>query len=112
MEGRPPIDPALVEHVARLASLSLEPPEVDAMARELARILEYVETLGEIDTSGVSPTTGGYPPDAAAGSPGASLRADEVRPGLSHAEALDQAPQEARGGFAVPRFLDAPKTGR
>ncbi len=101
MTERPKID---VEHVARLASLSLDPAEVASMATELARIVEYVEQLGELDTDDVPPTT--------SLSQGTTLRRDEVEPGLSHAEALAQAPHAASGGFSVPRFLDAPKTGR
>jgi aspartyl-tRNA(Asn)/glutamyl-tRNA(Gln) amidotransferase subunit C len=104
MPDRPKIDRARVEHVARLASLSLDPGEVDTMVAELGRIVEYVEKLGELDTDDVPPTTGL--------SAATALRPDEVRPGLSHAEALDQAPRAASGGFAVPRFLDAPRTGR
>jgi len=104
MAERPKIDRARVEHVARLASLSLDAPEVDAMVAELGRILEYVEKLGEVDTDDVPPMTGL--------SAGTTLRPDEVQPGLSQAEALGQAPRPSSGGFAVPRFLDAPKTGR
>jgi aspartyl-tRNA(Asn)/glutamyl-tRNA(Gln) amidotransferase subunit C len=114
MADRPTIDRAHVEHVARLASLSLEPAEVDTMVSELGRIVAYVEKLGELDTGDIPPTTGGYPPNPRATglSSATALRADEVRPCLSHAEALDQAPRAASGGFAVPRFLDAPRTGR
>jgi aspartyl-tRNA(Asn)/glutamyl-tRNA(Gln) amidotransferase subunit C len=101
MAGPPEID---VEHVARLASLSLDPAEVSAMTRELARIVAYVQTLGELDTTDVPATT--------SLSDGTTLRPDEVQPGLSQAEALSQAPRPASGGFAVPRFLDAPKAGR
>ncbi len=108
MTDRTRIDRARVEHVARLASLSLDPGEVDAMVTELDRIVGYVDQLGELDTEGVPAMTGGGT-DAA---PPSNLRPDEVKPGLTHAEALAQAPRVASGGFAVPRFLDAPKAGR
>jgi len=95
-----PIDRARVLHVAKLASLLLSDAEADAMALELARIVDYVATLEALDTSDVPPTT--YL------SEGSALRPDEVRPGLTHEEALSGAPRTAAGGFAVPLFLDAP----
>lgn len=92
------IDRARVLHVAKLASLSLRDDEVDRVASELSRIAEYVAKLGELDTKDVAPT---------ANLSGAqALRADEVRPGLSHEEALSGAPRTAAEGFAVPLFLD------
>ncbi len=118
MSERPKIDQARVLHVARLASLSLDAGEVLEMVSELGRIVGYVEQLAELDTDGVPPMTGGYAPGGArrpGGAGGAApakesgLRDDEVRPGLSHEEALDQAPRAAGGGFAVPRFLDSPR---
>jgi aspartyl-tRNA(Asn)/glutamyl-tRNA(Gln) amidotransferase subunit C len=92
------IDRARVLHVAKLASLSLDEAEVDAMARELSRIADYVAKLGELDTHDVPPTT--------SLSGAHALRRDEVRPGLSHDEALSGAPETAAEGFAVPLFLD------
>jgi aspartyl-tRNA(Asn)/glutamyl-tRNA(Gln) amidotransferase subunit C len=90
-----------VLHIAKLASLSLNDAEADAMARELSRIAEYVDKLGELDLGGVPPTL-----NLSAES---SLRHDEVEACLSHEEALAEAPEAASGGFAVPRFLE---TGR
>jgi aspartyl-tRNA(Asn)/glutamyl-tRNA(Gln) amidotransferase subunit C len=98
------IDRARVLHMAKLSSLSLSDPEVDAMARELSRIAEYVAKLDELDTREVPPTTHL--------SGGSALRADEPHPGLSHEDALAGAPRTARGGFAVPLFLDAPMRAR
>jgi aspartyl-tRNA(Asn)/glutamyl-tRNA(Gln) amidotransferase subunit C len=92
------IDRARVLHVAKLASLSLQDDEVDAMARELSRIAEYVAKLAELDTKDVVPTTSLSGTQA--------LRADEVHAGLSHEEALSGAPRTAAEGFAVPLFLD------
>jgi len=94
------IDRAHVLHVAKLASLSLDDAEADAMARELSRIALYVAKLDGLDTTDVPPTT-----NLSANQP---LRPDEVGPCLSHEEALSGAPRTAAGGFAVPLFLDAP----
>jgi aspartyl-tRNA(Asn)/glutamyl-tRNA(Gln) amidotransferase subunit C len=95
------IDRDTVLHVAKLSNLSLGDAEADAMAGELSRIAAYVDKLGELDLTGVTPTL-----NLSAASP---LRSDQVEPGLSHEDALAEAPETATGGFAVPLFLE---TGR
>jgi aspartyl-tRNA(Asn)/glutamyl-tRNA(Gln) amidotransferase subunit C len=95
------IDRALIDHVAQLASLSLTEAEANKLTGEVAGILKYVGELATLDTSSVPPTAQvGAGPDAGA------LRADEVRPGLSHEDAVAQAPRESHGGFAVPGFVE------
>jgi aspartyl-tRNA(Asn)/glutamyl-tRNA(Gln) amidotransferase subunit C len=95
----PKLDRALVLHVAKLASLSLSEEEADRFAGELADIVAHVEQLDAIDTRDV-------PPTAYVLIERMPLREDEVKPGLSHDEALSQAPQVEAGGFAVPAFLE------
>ena len=99
MPARPAIDRTVVEHVAELACLSLSDAEIDDLARDLEAILRYVEELGALDTADV-------PPTSHVGLGAAAWRADEVRPGVTHDEALSQAPRTAQGGFAVPSFVD------
>ena len=93
-----------LDHIAELASLLLARAEAEALAIELNRILGYVAELDEVDTSGVSPTSTVQQGPT-------SLRVDEVTPGISHDEALSQAPRVAGGGFAVPAFLDVHGAG-
>jgi aspartyl-tRNA(Asn)/glutamyl-tRNA(Gln) amidotransferase subunit C len=95
----PRIDKALVLHVAKLASLSLAPGEVDRYTNELARIVGYVEQLDAVDTSAVAPTE----LVEIARMP---LRSDALRPCLAHDDALAQAPQVDSDGFAVPAFVE------
>jgi aspartyl-tRNA(Asn)/glutamyl-tRNA(Gln) amidotransferase subunit C len=44
-----------VAYVADLANLDLTPEERRRMLRDLNSILEYVDTLGELDTTNVAP---------------------------------------------------------
>ncbi|MCB0718818.1 MAG: Asp-tRNA(Asn)/Glu-tRNA(Gln) amidotransferase subunit GatC [Bacteroidetes bacterium] len=44
-----------VRAVARLARLHFSDAEVEELAVELSRVLDYVDKLGEVDTSGVEP---------------------------------------------------------
>jgi aspartyl-tRNA(Asn)/glutamyl-tRNA(Gln) amidotransferase subunit C len=46
-----------VEHVARLARLSLTEAEKERYTAQLAQILEYVEKLGTVSTENVPPTS-------------------------------------------------------
>jgi aspartyl-tRNA(Asn)/glutamyl-tRNA(Gln) amidotransferase subunit C len=95
----PKIDRAVVLHVAELASLSLSDQEADRFAADLASIVGYVEQLDQLDTRAI-------PPTAHVQLDHAPLRADEPRAGLSHDEAVAQAPRVEHGGFAVPAFVE------
>ena len=50
------INRAEVERVASLARLSLSDEEADRLAREFDSFIGYIDTLQEIDTTGVAPT--------------------------------------------------------
>jgi aspartyl-tRNA(Asn)/glutamyl-tRNA(Gln) amidotransferase subunit C len=88
-----------VLHVARLARLELDPSEVEKLEHDLGSFLEYVETLNELDTSGI-------PETAQVAVSEAPLRPDELVPGVTTEAALAEAPRKAGGGFAVPAFVD------
>ncbi|MBN1607203.1 MAG: Asp-tRNA(Asn)/Glu-tRNA(Gln) amidotransferase subunit GatC [Polyangiaceae bacterium] len=88
-----------VLHVAALAKLRLGEEEIERMRRDLARILGYVELLGELSLDDVEPT-------AHVAVDTAPLRPDSVVPGLTTGAALAEAPRTLEGGFAVPAFLD------
>jgi aspartyl-tRNA(Asn)/glutamyl-tRNA(Gln) amidotransferase subunit C len=88
-----------VEHVARLAHLTLSESETSALAKDLSSILGHVEELASVPTEGVPPTSHIRMGDTA-------LRPDDVEPGLTEAEALGSAPRKSHGGFAVPTFVE------
>jgi aspartyl-tRNA(Asn)/glutamyl-tRNA(Gln) amidotransferase subunit C len=87
-----------IAHLAELASLTLAEGEAESLATDLERIVAYVDELQSVDIEGVEPTT----------SMGARAAAREDVPtaGLSHDEALAEAPKVEAGGFAVPTFLE------
>ena len=87
-----------VLHIAQLARLKLDPREVEALQKDLDKIVGYVAELETLDTTDVPPTT-------LMASGGAS-RPDAHVPGLSPEQALAQAPRSLQGGFAVPAFVD------
>lgn len=45
-----------VQHLARLSSLQLSNSEIDHLQKDISNILQYIEQLGQLDTSQVAPT--------------------------------------------------------
>ena len=93
----PRVTAATVEHVARLARLSLTEEERETFARQLEEILAWAESLQALDISDVPPMS--HPRD------GGALRDDEPREGLLRERVLEQAPEAANGLFRVPRVI-------
>ena len=86
-----------VRHVARLARLRLEAGEADRMTAELAKILEHIDKLGELDLAAVQPTAHVLAVTDV-------LRPDKPRPSLPRDEALRNAPAVGDDCFRVPRM--------
>jgi aspartyl-tRNA(Asn)/glutamyl-tRNA(Gln) amidotransferase subunit C len=96
------IDRETVRHIAHLARLALSPEEEEKTARELGRVLDYIERLAGVDVSSVAPLT--FAGDATEAKE--SMRADEARPGLSREKVLKQAPEHDGKTFLVPRIIE------
>ncbi|HWM86278.1 MAG TPA: Asp-tRNA(Asn)/Glu-tRNA(Gln) amidotransferase subunit GatC [Kofleriaceae bacterium] len=93
-----------VLEIARLARLHLEPDEVARLRGELSAILEHMEQLKAVDTSGVEPMTHAVPMRL-------RLRADEPETPLPVEEAVGQAPDRADDFFQVPHILKTAASG-
>ena len=88
-----------VLYVAALAHLELSPEEVDRFTTQLNGILEYMDQLNELDTTGVEPTSHVLPLCNV-------LREDEVGHSLALDEVLSNAPQQDRDHFVVPKIIE------
>ncbi len=93
------IDPAAVDHVARLARLSLTDEERETFTRQLRDILDYFARLQELDLAAAEPT-------AHVLAEATGLREDAPRPSLDRAEVLAAAPASEEGFFTVPPVLE------
>jgi aspartyl-tRNA(Asn)/glutamyl-tRNA(Gln) amidotransferase subunit C len=93
------VNKAEVAHIAALARIRLGDDELEPLAAELSRILEWVEQLGEVDTDGVPPMT------SVAAMP-LPMRDDIVTDGDCRDAILGNAPQTTRGFFAVPKVVE------
>lgn len=94
----PRITRAEVERVVALARLTLDPDELDRMERDLGAILEYVDTLGRVDTEGVEPTSHVLPLAT-------PLRDDAPEPPLAPELAVANAPEAQGTAFVVPKVI-------
>jgi len=92
------ISPDEVEHVARLARLEVSPNEKEDLTRRMNRILQYVEKLNELDTTGVSPTSHAIDLENA-------FRDDAVEVSLPRDASLENAPESNGAEFVVPRII-------
>lgn len=93
------IEKSQVEHIARLARLSVSEQEKDTFSQQLSAILSYVEKLNELDTKDIEPTSHVL-----------NLvnvtRKDSPAPCLTPDEALQNAPDKSRTFYRVPKIIE------
>jgi aspartyl-tRNA(Asn)/glutamyl-tRNA(Gln) amidotransferase subunit C len=94
----PRISPDEVREIATLARLRLSEAEIERMTHELDDILQYIDTVKNLDTGDAEPMTHAVPFDC-------PLRQDEPKPSLSVDEALSNAPRRREAFFEVPRIV-------
>ncbi|MFT6474714.1 Asp-tRNA(Asn)/Glu-tRNA(Gln) amidotransferase subunit GatC [Qipengyuania profunda] len=93
-----------VAKIASLARIKMGDDELDTMVPELNNILDWVEQLGEVDTSGVEPMTAVIPNTL-------RLREDVVDAdpktgGGRREDVLANAPAAEHGFFGVPKVIE------
>ena len=86
-----------VEHVAKLARLSLSDQEKKLYAEQLAKIIDYFDQLKAVDTEGVEPLCHAL-------SVLNVMREDQVVPPPGRELMLRTAPAQENGYFRVPRI--------
>jgi aspartyl-tRNA(Asn)/glutamyl-tRNA(Gln) amidotransferase subunit C len=88
-----------VGYVAHLARLHLSQAERALLQGQLEQIVDFVRKIGELDLSGVEPTSHARVRTNV-------FRADQVTPGLTAEIVLANAPAQAHGQFAVPKIVE------
>ena len=92
------ISPETVRHVADLARLNLPEDQVDIFSGQIAEIINYVDTLNEVNTDGVLPTSHAIMLYNA-------FREDVPGQHLPLEKALLNAPEGENGSFIVPKVI-------
>ena len=88
-----------VEHIAVLSRLTVPENELDKFTEQFNQILDYADKLQQLDTKGIEPTASILPVSN-------MFREDVAISGVSHEDALKNAPAVHNEGFRVPRVIE------
>ena len=88
-----------IEYVGILAKLELSEEEKEQAKKDIANMLDYIDTLNELDTEGVEPMSHVFPINNV-------FREDVVTNGDDREEILSNAPESKDGAFVVPKTFD------
>ena len=88
-----------IEYVGILAKLELSDEEKEQAKKDMENKLDYIDTLNELDTSGVEPMSHVFPVNNV-------FREDVVTNGDDREEILANAPEAKEGAFVVPKTFD------
>lgn len=88
-----------IEYIGILSKLELSDQEKEQAKKELGRMLEYMDKLDELDTSGVEPMSHIFPVNNV-------FREDVVENGDNRELILKNAPEQKNGSFKVPKTIE------
>ncbi len=88
-----------IEYVGILAKLELSAEEKGQAKADMGRMLDYIDKLGELDTTGVEPLSHVFPVQNV-------FREDVVTNSDMREELLGNAPEQKDGMFMVPRTFE------
>jgi aspartyl-tRNA(Asn)/glutamyl-tRNA(Gln) amidotransferase subunit C len=89
----------VIEYVAHLGRLELEPHEIEEYTAQLDSILEYMDKLNALNTTGVEPMSHAIPNVNV-------FRGDKVVESFSVDESVGNAPDRSGSFFKVPPIIE------
>lgn len=87
-----------VLHVAKLSRLDLSDKDAEKLVRQIGDILDYVDTLNSVDTTGVHATSHAIFVNNA-------FREDKAMPSMEPDKALGNAPEREDTDIIVPKVI-------
>ena len=93
------IDDATIEYVGILAKLELSDEEKEQAKKDMASMLDYIDKLGELDTTGIETMSHVFPVENV-------MREDVVTNGDGSEETLANATERHDTSFVVPKTVD------
>ena len=88
-----------IEYVGILAKLELSGQEKEDAKADMEKMLDYIDTLNELDTEGIEPMSHVFPVHNV-------FREDVVVNGDTREKILANAPKEKDGSFVVPKTVE------
>jgi len=92
------IDQDLIKKAANLARLEIQEADMPKLSKQISDIIQYVETLNELNLEGIKPTAHAVDVDNV-------FRSDKVVDAGIIEEVLEQAPEHEGRFFRVPKVL-------
>ena len=89
----------IIGYVSILAKLELTGEEKEQAGRDMSNMLDYIDLMGELDTTGVEPMTHVFPVQNV-------FREDVVTNGDGREETLLNAPERKEDMFVVPKTFE------
>jgi aspartyl-tRNA(Asn)/glutamyl-tRNA(Gln) amidotransferase subunit C len=93
------VNDALVDKLANLSRLQFDATEKEGIKKDLQRMIQFVEKLNELDTTGVEPLL--HMSEQVN-----ILRDDEVKGSISREQGLQNAPVHDEQFFKVPKVIN------
>ncbi len=94
------IDDEMIEYVSILAKLELSAEEKEQAKKDMGRMLDYIDKMNELDTTGVEPMSHIFPVQNV-------FREDVITNGDGSTRTLLNAPEQKEGMFSVPKTFDS-----
>ena len=88
-----------IEYVGILAKLKLSDEEKEQAKEDMQKMLDYIDKLDELDTTGVEPMSHVFPIHNV-------FREDVVTNGDNREQMLANAPEEKDGQYMVPKTVE------
>ncbi|MBO5227764.1 MAG: Asp-tRNA(Asn)/Glu-tRNA(Gln) amidotransferase subunit GatC [Lachnospiraceae bacterium] len=88
-----------IEYVGILAKLELSDEEKENAKKDMANMLDHIDKLNELDTTGVEPMSHVFPVENV-------MREDVVTNGDGSEETLSNAPERRDTTFVVPKTVE------
>lgn len=89
----------MIDYVGILAKLELSDEEKEQAKKDMSRMLDYIDQLNELDTSGVEPMSHIFPARNV-------FREDVVTNGDDREAILSNAPKQKDDAFKVPKTVE------
>ena len=89
-----------IQHIAKLARLTLSDEEQKKLGPQLAKIVEYIDQMNQLDTTNVEPTSHVLPIQNV-------FREDQPKQNFpeSGTDLLSHAPKQDKGHYEVPQII-------
>lgn len=94
-----PISKSEVKYTADLARIKLNDEELEILAVQLQKIVDFIDKLKALDISEIEPTSHVLPIHNV-------FRQDELTPSLKTEDTLKNAPSKEGNFFKVPKVID------